>query len=151
MKTICSFVPNQRNEGRRNNPVFSRSLGRVGFVDYGYSGTMPKSGEHWLVSLQRENLSTSGGSFVIRPLEKVIECEPLQINGYTLSYFNDTVVVLPKTAGNWVMSPSAKASILTASPDCAAIIISLDGEKEWERRAPPEGLLTKMASMLGQR
>ena len=150
MRTICSFVPNQRNEGRRHNPVFSRSMGRVGFVDYGYSGAMPKPTEHWLVAVQRENLSSSGGSFVIRPLSKVVDCEPLQINQYTLAYFHDTVVVLPKTPGNWVMSPSAKSSIVSASPDCAAIIISLDGEKEWERRAPPEGVLAKMARMLGQ-
>ena len=152
MRTICSFVENRRNEGRRNNPVFTRSMGRVGFVDYGYSGTMPLAGEHWLVSIQRENLSSNGGSFVIRPLEKIKEVEPLQINGYTLLTRNDAVIVLPKQQGNWVMSPSAKASILTASPNCAAIVISMDGDTQWERRAPPENLLTKMASnLLGQR
>lgn len=150
MRSIVSFIANRKNDGRRGNPTLTKSFGRVGFIDYGYSGTQPKPGEHWMVAIQRENLSAAGGAFVIRPIEQVKEYEPLQINGYTLSQFHDVVLVMPKNPGNWVLSPSAKASILRATPEANAIVISLDGDTTWERRPPPEQVLSRMANALAR-
>jgi hypothetical protein len=111
---------------------------------------MPRPSEHWLCKLQRENLAVGKGrgSFVVLPVEKVDQCEYLQINQYELAFNRDVVVVLPQKKGSWVMSPNAKHSILT-SARANGIIISLDEEKDWERRAPPEEVLTGIS--LGMR
>jgi hypothetical protein len=163
MQTVVLFVSTGRKDqptGGWKNKIYTRSLRKIGFIDNRYpkDGAFPKDDEHWLVEIVRENMNDKGGCFILRPVQMVPRDDlmPLVHGSYEMRQDEDAVIITPNDKAKfWVMSPSAKRSILeaygaeTPSGNARALVIDHGGSM-WTRRAPPEAVMENEAKKLLQ-
>lgn len=149
MRTVVCFYP---TTGNRPNKFWTRSMRKTGFVDNRYSGPLPnpgEEGEQWLVEIVRENITETGGAFILKPIQCVQgQTVPLILGMYDMQVFQEAVILTPKDMTKfWVLAPNAKYAILEAT-GTHAIIVNHGGELAWPRRQPAESVLAREAKRL---
>jgi hypothetical protein len=151
MLTVVKFVKNRARESDADtNSIVTHTLKKVGFLDNRYTGEVrPRPEEYWLVAIVRENQSSRGGCFILRPIRQVPEDElvPLLHGMYTLSQEEDAVILTPEdTDRPWVMSRNSKKALMRN--EARALVINCGGVATWPRRRPPEDIMVQGSQRL---
>lgn len=140
MWCICRFFANPRADDQ--NPLISRTLGKVAFIDHAYLGPKPQEGEFWLSDVVSETKASKvGGCFLVEPFQKVAyeDLVPISPLSCTVNQvFSSVLTIDPvrtetpeRTLIPWILTLNHKSKLLR--PDITAVIVNLGGSW-WSRR-----------------
>ena len=121
--TVVKFYVNPRNN--TNNKVITRTLLKIGIVDSKWmedkpEEEQPKDGELWRVKIIREvEPGKSHGCFLLHPLKKVEELNPLlygmydeeEVEGVLLIHPHNFTEEIPHQEINWMLPIKTKHEI----------------------------------------
>lgn len=148
MWSILRWWSNPNKENR--NRIFSRSLGKIAFVDNNFTGVRPDQNEFWLSDITFEiNPGKSSGCFLCEPFKKLNweELIPLNRSMCTLTNYNKCSSTLILTPINfqeedlvpWILPFSFRGEILKSVATCiSSIIVNLGGNQEWKTSNSPK-------------
>lgn len=156
MLTVVQFLETDESnapKGGWKNKLCTRALRKIGFIDNRIVlPQAPRAREHWLVEILRENQKPNGhGCMILKPIRRVDEHERVVLldGMYDVKKLDDIALLVPKDKTKlWVLSPSAKDSIIQ-SMNANAIVIDHGGDM-WPRRKAAETVLEQEARRLLQ-
>ena len=147
MYTVVRFFKNPSYDpraprGPNSNPLISRTLGKICFVDAAYSGARPQDGEFWIADVTKETDSGQPrGCFLCEPFERVeyenlvpltsAMCTVNLVYGYVLTVDPIETHTPELKTIPWIL-PLRQKSMLLTNREIVAIIVNLGGEF-WSR------------------
>lgn len=124
------------------NPIVSKTMGRIAVINYAYEGPMPQPETFWLCKIDRNiDFSTEKGCFVVTPLyqipvDKVMRLIP---GAFDKEVMGRHIVCRPKIKNlYWIAPFSIKRGFIKdhADPRYQSCIVPVEIEPEHEIAKP---------------